>query len=824
MAHRVGWVALLAVLTALLLVRMEEPATAAEWLHEQPVPRVYVGVYLHDISNFELSSGTFDVDADVWVKWRGDFDPEEIRIANAASISRESLGVEHDGEWHSARWRVRGSLRGDFPVHDFPLDRQTIALQFELPQSIGELVPDLAGSGISSRFSVTDWVWESEFRPVVSTRLFPSDLGSIAAEGRPAEVRRVAFEVSLRRPITPVVLKLFLPLAVVGLIVFASLFVPPDSLQPRLTMCVTGLVACFAFQFSVSDVMPTVAYLTMADSLFIIVYVLSTSCVAAAVAGHVLLARSRANAARWVQRWMQIAAPVGIVLAVVLALPSPDPPPPTEPDELPLIERAPSSRPVVRIGTTTPLRVASSPAGFASYWALAEQRTEGTTWALHVDRVPRVENDAMRFLSDGTLEVTWRLRPGAAWSDGTPIHVEDLLLPLRAQPDPRVESARAVDERTVVIRWNERVAAALAPPAIWQHGIAGPLYEEQGHDGVRAWLGEAVRPGTGPYRITSMDDRRILAERNPHFPLTPAALERVELVWFESGDALLEALLAGELDMTAPNSLNGAHIEQLTQADRLQAVTVPSGWFTFLHIPAGYAPLADLRARRAVLEAIDREALAGNEWGAAGRVAHAPMAGALPPSFPQVPHAPDAARATLEELGLAGTEIPIAWSRTMPRSLVDGLERDLTAAGLVPRFEQVPNTWTLWRDGGFDGLVLHMVRADPASPIEQWWSLPMLAGRYRTDVRHAAWTDAEQALLEQESRALYKARREQLREQIHVRWAKLLPSIPLVFAGERVVVDRALRNWQRPPEAPFGWGLEDWAFDEEGDRQGQGPR
>ncbi|MFU8804376.1 MAG: hypothetical protein ACNA8W_11245, partial [Bradymonadaceae bacterium] len=169
------------------------PPTQAQTPAQTQGPRVYVGVYLHDVSSFEQKNGVFDVDAELWAKWRGEFDPDLIRIANGSQLERTSLGRESDGTWHSARWRIRGTLRGEFPVHRFPFDEQTLAVVLELAEEDGQLVPDLAGSGMARSFSITDWLYEPEFRPAISTRVFRSDLGSLAIEGGAAKVHRVGF-------------------------------------------------------------------------------------------------------------------------------------------------------------------------------------------------------------------------------------------------------------------------------------------------------------------------------------------------------------------------------------------------------------------------------------------------------------------------------------------------------------------------------------------------------------------------------------------------------------------------------------------------------
>src|SRR5690606_20211665 len=162
--------------------------------------RIWAGVFLHDVTSFDQRRGVFDVDADVWVKWRGEFDPELVQIANAVRIDRVSLGRDSDGSWHSARWRVRGTLRGEFPLEGFPFDDQTLGIVLELPEHHGVLAPDLAASGMAESFSITDWLYEPEFHPVASTVTYPSDLGHIENEGRAARTSRVEYRVTLSRP------------------------------------------------------------------------------------------------------------------------------------------------------------------------------------------------------------------------------------------------------------------------------------------------------------------------------------------------------------------------------------------------------------------------------------------------------------------------------------------------------------------------------------------------------------------------------------------------------------------------------------------------
>ncbi|MBC7173168.1 MAG: hypothetical protein H5U40_12095, partial [Polyangiaceae bacterium] len=94
----------------LLLLGVVAGSLYAAPAQAEPAQRIYVGVYLHDVTRFDQRNGTYDVDLDVWLKWRGDFDPTELRLQNAADeLFREDFGATQDGDWHSDRWRIRGT-------------------------------------------------------------------------------------------------------------------------------------------------------------------------------------------------------------------------------------------------------------------------------------------------------------------------------------------------------------------------------------------------------------------------------------------------------------------------------------------------------------------------------------------------------------------------------------------------------------------------------------------------------------------------------------------------------------------------------------------
>jgi hypothetical protein len=106
----------------------EEVAEAQEAIKEQTQldRRVYVGVYLSDVSGFDIKEGRFKADLQVWCKWLGTKETPPIIFANGEIEEQNIVSQEDEGAWHSIRWRVQGTFRGTFPLHKFPFDQQKL--------------------------------------------------------------------------------------------------------------------------------------------------------------------------------------------------------------------------------------------------------------------------------------------------------------------------------------------------------------------------------------------------------------------------------------------------------------------------------------------------------------------------------------------------------------------------------------------------------------------------------------------------------------------------------------------------------------------------
>ncbi len=801
------------VLASLVLGSLAPASARAE-----QAERAYVGVYLHDVTHFDQRNGTFDIDADVWLKWHGDLDPSALRVQNASvELETIDLGETSDGDWHSHRYHLRGTLRGEFPLHRFPFDVQTLGIQFELPGVSTELVPDLAGSGIASTFSVTGWHYEPKFQPRVRNIVYASDLGTIEQEGRSTKISRVGFEVTLERPTITIAVKLFLPLVLLLLIALIALYLSPDLVDARTGIGVTVLLACFAFQFTVAGTIPDVSYLTVVDELFILAYALSTVTLVVTVAAYWLHRTDRLPVAIKVDRASRYVIPVIAVLATAAMLntaPAPSAHAAAHVEEQP--SRPSSARDVLRIGT---LQLNSTSFGLlgATQRAGLTRVTESgeTVGHLAVD-APTVASESMEFHANGRLRIHWTLRPDLRWSDGHALTSDDFRFALEVSPDPDLVSIETPDPSTLILTYADALAYALEGFApLPRHALESALAEDGGFDAIREARRTQVLPSAGPYRLASFTlNEAAVLEANPHYVGRAPSIPRIELRVFEDAEALSAAFEAHRIDLVVPGALTPEVATAMAARDG-DAVIVRPAEDLYALVPDAGSPLLARRAvRQAIWQAIDRTSLAAAVFGPQGVAADTPLRGLAAAPDDQMAFDPVLARAALEEAGAVGASIPLThMARPLDTHIATLVRDSLVAVGLVVELREVEPGTPAARNRDHGGLMLSMIRGgdDDADP-RRFWNLPRVSGRFDPSARTFAFDEATSQIVDRWSRALYRERRAQLGQRIDMAVAHRLPLLPLAFGTERLAVLPTLRGWDSGKR--FGDTAADWHFEE----------
>jgi len=253
-----------------------------------------------------------------------------------------------------------------------------------------------------------------------------------------------------------------------------------------------------------------------------------------------------------------------------------------------------------------------------------------------------------------------RLQAGVRWHDGVATSARDVAWTLNAARDPATGYPRLNDLADVVFvndRDDSTVVIRFARP---QRGIPdvltdlailpGYLLDSVPHAALRqaAWNTHPV--GNGPFRFVSHEsNRRWVFAANPDFPQALGGaplLERLIVVVVDEPTTKLAALTAGEIDFAG---IQPAHAAFVRRRPDLAVLDYPLIFPYGIVFNTRRPPLDDVRVRRAVALAVDRQEIVDGYLYGFGTVADGPVppdvSGYLPGRT--TPTDPDSARRLL---------------------------------------------------------------------------------------------------------------------------------------------------------------------------------
>jgi peptide/nickel transport system substrate-binding protein len=271
--------------------------------------------------------------------------------------------------------------------------------------------------------------------------------------------------------------------------------------------------------------------------------------------------------------------------------------------------------------------------------ALALIDGEGKARPYLADALPRLNSESWRVSPDGSMETTYKLRSGLTWHDGTPLTAADFAFAMRVYgssalgifsptPQDRIEQVLAPDAQTVRIVWKSLYADAgslvdedLDP--LPRH-ILGTAFEALEQDSSTAesfvnlpfWSSEYV--GAGPFRLEQwVPGSHFEARAFDGHALGRPRVDRLIIRVVGDENTTMSMVLAGETDFTANFTLrfaNGIVLKREWEAAKRGTVILkPSGPVTqmvqFRPEYLMHQGLLDVRVRRALAHAIDREGL-----------------------------------------------------------------------------------------------------------------------------------------------------------------------------------------------------------------------
>jgi ABC-type branched-subunit amino acid transport system substrate-binding protein len=285
---------------------------------------VYAGVYLNEIARLDLLQSSFTADFYLWLRSAatttrpGDAGPAEIQFPDmrrgdfdpALPAVRRDL---QDGSTYRL-WHVRGEFRNEFDLHRFPFDRQMLIVRLFNARAASDrivyaldrravarqspAVPARPSAGDGARAATLDtpagspWVSSDAFRHLTQWRALraearrdvlvtPSALGDpllIGAE-QVRELSGFRFEVELRRRTLSTLAKSLLPVGLMTLMMFASLWFPPALVRDKVAVAITGALSGAVLLAAINSQLGNVAYTMDVEHAFYVFFALALLCI-----------------------------------------------------------------------------------------------------------------------------------------------------------------------------------------------------------------------------------------------------------------------------------------------------------------------------------------------------------------------------------------------------------------------------------------------------------------------------------------------------------------------------------------------------------------
>ncbi len=250
------------------------------------------------------------------------------------------------------------------------------------------------------------------------------------------------------------------------------------------------------------------------------------------------------------------------------------------------------------------------------------------------DALPQLSTESWRVFPDGRMETTYRLKPNLTWHDAAPFTADDFVFAWQvyaipglgvasAPPINQIEQVSAPDARTLIIAWNQLVPDADILEAkdfqpLPRHLLEEPFRRDQGvaFASHPYWTTEYI--GLGPYRLSRWEPGAVLEGTGfaGHVWGRPK-IDRVQVRLIADPNAVLANLLAGEAQVAVRNAIQfsqGLHLRREWAANRAGRVLMIHTYWRraeIQHRPEYANPkvILDIRVRRALAHAIDRQAL-----------------------------------------------------------------------------------------------------------------------------------------------------------------------------------------------------------------------
>jgi branched-chain amino acid transport system substrate-binding protein len=305
---------------------------------------VYTGIFLNEIPRIDLGQASFGADFYLWLRFASDAgpgaaDPTDINFPNLVSGGFDRARPAEQGDMPDGTvyrlWRVQGTFRNDFDLHRFPFDRQALALPFFNARAAADRIvyvldkrstggrnpgpPSPTGQGGAQAAVAASIEPSGGTASIASPAAFRNltqwdALGAherrenLVTDSALGDPRRVGVEsyrelsgflvtVDVRRRALATLSKTLMPLFLMTLIMFASLYFPVALVKEKVTVAITGALSGAVLLSAINSQLGSIGYTVALEYAFYIFFALSTLCIVSVLGAERLRAAGRAAVA-----------------------------------------------------------------------------------------------------------------------------------------------------------------------------------------------------------------------------------------------------------------------------------------------------------------------------------------------------------------------------------------------------------------------------------------------------------------------------------------------------------------------------------------------
>jgi peptide/nickel transport system substrate-binding protein len=273
-------------------------------------------------------------------------------------------------------------------------------------------------------------------------------------------------------------------------------------------------------------------------------------------------------------------------------------------------------------------------------------------------------------MSPDGLSYRFNLRKGVKWHDGKDFTSADVVFSLTKAWKPlhprgrttfaKVIGVDAPDAHTVVIRLSEPTPQLMTALSAYE----AQVFPKHVFDGTDIPQNPAVNApiGTGPFVFKEWKKGgHIIVERNPNYwEAGKPYLDRIVFRFINDASSRAAALESGEVQIGGLSPVPLADVIRISKLPHIEIETRGYDYMSpiyLMELNMRRGPLADVRVRRALAHAVDRNALTRVVWFGYGAPAVSPVPSTIkkfhsPPEDVKYPFDLKRAEALLDEAGL----------------------------------------------------------------------------------------------------------------------------------------------------------------------------